>query len=163
MLWGEWLSSAPTLVFLTVTLTGKNDLNKIDKSIMFSFLICIVFGFLPTIPQPQYLGYVWVAMAAISCLPVLLVPWYVLSQERQPASYIEEGGANEMLCSKNGNGQFYLALWLSASCPLFPLNYLLAATKVIGPGDSAGIFLLLTLLMKAFFADQDVTRVVLKD
>ena len=152
VLWGEWLSSAPTLVFLTVTLTGKNDLNKIDKSIMFSFLICIVFGFLPTIPQPQYLGYVWVAMAAISCLPVLLLPWYVLSQERQPASYIEEGGANEMLCSKNGNGQFYLALWLSASCPLFPLNYLLAATKVIGPGDSAGIFLLLTLLMKAFFA-----------
>ena len=57
-----------------------------------------------------------------------------------------------MLCSKNGNRQFYLALWLSASCPLFPLNYLLAATKVIGPGDSAGIFLLLTLLMKAFYA-----------
>ena len=38
------------------------------------------------------------------------------------------------------------------SCPVFPINNLLAVTKVIRPGDSVGIFLLLTLLMKAAFA-----------
>eukprot|EP01035_Chromulina_nebulosa_P028135 gene28135-biopygen17998 len=48
--------------------------------------------------------------------------------------------------------QFYLAIWMTVVCPLFPLNYLLAATKVIGPGESVGTFLLLTLLLKAFFA-----------
>ena len=48
--------------------------------------------------------------------------------------------------------QYYLAVWMAIVCPLFPLNYVLAATKVIGPGESVGIFLLLTLLLKAFFA-----------
>jgi len=152
VLWGEWLSSAPTLVFLTLTLNGKNELNTMDKCIMISFFTCIFFGFLPIIPQPQYLGYVWVSMAAICCVPVLLLPWYVLLEERQAASYIEEGEGNEMLRSKKQSRQFYSALWLSLSCPLFPLNYLLAATRVIGPADSAGVFLLLTLLMKAFYA-----------
>eukprot|EP01035_Chromulina_nebulosa_P029512 gene29512-biopygen18854 len=41
---------------------------------------------------------------------------------------------------------------MAVVCPLFALNYILAATKVIGPGESVGIFLLLTLLLKAFFA-----------
>ena len=41
---------------------------------------------------------------------------------------------------------------MTVVCPLFPINYLLAATKAIGPGDSAGVFLLLTLLLKNYFA-----------
>ena len=152
ILWGEWFCSTPVLVFLTITLTGKNELNKTDLSIMTSFFLCIIFGFLPIIPQPQYLGYLWIAFSSIFCIPVLLLPWYVLSLDHEPTSDIEKGDSDEWLKSKNQNRQFYVALWLAISCPLFPLNYILAATKVIGPGDSVGIFLLLTLLMKAFFA-----------
>eukprot|EP01036_Dinobryon_divergens_P061791 gene61791-biopygen28095 len=150
VLWGEWLCNSPSLVFLTVTLTERKELNKADLSIMASFFLCILFGFLPIIPQPQYLGYLWIAMAAMFCVPVLLLPWYVLSQDQIPFADIEVGEPPEP--SKNQSRQFYVALWLAITCPLFPLNYMLAATKVIGPGDSAGVFLLLTLLMKAFFA-----------
>jgi len=35
---------------------------------------------------------------------------------------------------------------------MFPINYFLAAAKVIGAGESVSVYLLLTLLMKAFFA-----------
>ena len=137
-------------MFLTVTLSGKNELNKADIAIMVSFFLCILFGFLPIIPQPQYLGYLWIAMAALFCIPVLLLPWYILSQDQMPFADIEVGESPEP--SKNQSRQFYVVLWLAITCPLFPLNYILAATKVIGPGDSAAVFLLLTLLMKAFFA-----------
>jgi signal transduction histidine kinase len=83
------------------------------------------------------------------------MPWYVSGQkqEKQLAPDIEEGGSIRMNSSTMRQKQQYaLAMWMAMVCPLFPLNYVLAATKVIGPGESVGIFLLLTLLLKAFFA-----------
>ena len=150
MLWNEWLSNGPMIVFLTLALTEKKDFNRTDLAIMISFFVCIVCGFLPIIPQPRYLAYLWIAMSSVACLPVLLLPWYVSCQKQVPD--IEEAASNQMSNVKRQKQQYSLALWMAVVCPLFPLNYILAATKVIGPGESVGIFLLLTLLLKAFFA-----------
>lgn len=61
--------------------------------------------------------------------------------------------SSQSISFKDRKKQFYSALWLTFTYPVFPVINLLAATKVIGPGDSVGIiFLLLTLLMKAAFA-----------
>eukprot|EP01036_Dinobryon_divergens_P026229 gene26229-biopygen21878 len=152
-MWSEWLSNGPTIVFLTLALTEKKDLSNTDLAIMMSFFVCMVSGFLLIIPQPRYLAYFWLSVCAVTCLPVLYLPWYVSRNESAPD--IEEGGSNHSIIpsgSKKHKQQFYLALWTTIVCPLFPLNYALAATKIIGPGESTGIFLLLTLLLKAFFA-----------
>jgi signal transduction histidine kinase len=155
MMWTEWLSTGPMIIFLLLALTEKKDLSNTDLAIVISFFMCMVFGFLPIIPQPRYLAYLWIALSVVACLPVLYLPWYVSRQGQEQAPDIldlEEARSNQMNNTKRHLMQYSLATWMAIVCPLFPLNYVLAATKVIGPGESVGIFLLLTLLLKAFFA-----------
>ena len=157
MLWGEWLANSPMLVFLVIALAGKNDLSKVDYAFITSFFMCIVFGFLPIIPQPKFLGYLWVVLSAIACIPVLLLPWYVSSPRysdlSEQSTDMEEGKSRlRGRGASKSQQQFHSALWLTIVNPLFPLTYILAATKVIEPGHSVGVFLLLTLVMKAVFA-----------
>ena len=151
MIWGEWFSNGPMLVFLTITLTGKKDLNKLDVAIITSSFLCILFVFLSVIPQPQFLGYLWIALSFFACIPLFSLPLYLSLQEPEPAADIEAGNGdyNTSQATKN---QFYWALGLAMFFPLFPINYILAATGIIEPGDSVGVFLLLTLLLNAFFA-----------
>ena len=78
MMWSEWLSNGPSIVFLTLALTEKQDLSNTDLAIIISFFVCIVCGFLPIIPQPQFLAYVWIALSSVACLPVLYLPYLVL-------------------------------------------------------------------------------------
>eukprot|EP01035_Chromulina_nebulosa_P069362 gene69362-biopygen28413 len=152
-MWAEWFSNSPTIVFLTISLTGKKNLSRTDWAIIASFFMCIVFGFLPIVPQPQSLAYVWVALSAIACVPVLSLPWYLSSPVLEAVVDSEQGTLNPVLASNSRQRQQYsLAYWMTFVCPLFPITYLLAATKAIGPGDSAGAFLLLTLLLKNYFA-----------
>eukprot|EP01035_Chromulina_nebulosa_P069333 gene69333-biopygen22402 len=142
------------IIFLLLALTEKKDLSETDLAIVISFFMCMVFGFLPIIPQPRYLAYLWIALSAVACLPVMYLPWYV-SRQGQEKAYdtldLEEARSDQMNNTKRHLMQYSLAIWMAIVCPLFPLNYLLAATKVIGPGESVGVFLLLTLLLKAFF------------
>ena len=153
MMWTDWFSNGPMIVFLTIALTQKKDLSLVDCSIMMSFFVCIVCGFLPIIPQPRWFAYLWIAISSVTCLPVLYLPWYVSCTQREQAPDIEnEGGCIQMHNDKELKQQMSFAIWMAVVCPLFPLSYILAATKVIGPGESVGVFLLLTLLLKAFFA-----------
>ena len=79
MIWSEWLSNGPTIVFLTITLTDKKEMNRTDLFIIISFFVCIVCGFLPIIPQPRFLAYVWIVMASVACLSAgAVVPALVL-------------------------------------------------------------------------------------
>ena len=152
MMRAEWFSNSPTIVFLTISLTGKKNLSRTDWAIIASFFMCMAFGFLPIIPQPQSLAYIWVALSAIACVPVLTLPWY-LSYSGKVSAAVADIEQGVLTVSKRRQRQQYsLAYWMTIVCPLFPLNYLLAATKAIGPGDSAGAFLLLTLLLKSFIA-----------
>ena len=154
MMWSEWLSNGTTIVFLTITLTGKKNLSKAEYGIIFGFFVAMVCAFLPIIPQPKELAYVWVAVGLFACLPVLYLPWYLARQQPAVVADIEEASLsyNQTLVNSRQKQQFYLAVWMTAICPLFAVNYFLAANQVIGPGESVGTFLLLTLVLKAFFA-----------
>lgn len=152
MMWAEWLSNSPTIVFLTIALTGKRNLNKVDYAIIVSFFVCSLFGFLPIIPQPKFLAYIWISMSALTSIPTLALPWYLSFEGNKRVGDIEQGQVNPVSTGRRKKQQLLLAYWMAIVCPLFPLTYFLAATKVIGPGESVGVFLLLTLILKAFFA-----------
>ena len=152
MMWAEWLSNSPTIVFLTIALTGKKNLNRVEYTVIATFFACCVFGFLPIIPQPQFLAYIWISMSALTCIPLLALPWYLSLEGKEFVGDIEQGQSKPLSTGRRKKQQLFLAYWMTVVCPLFPLNYFLAAAKVIGPGESVGVFLLLTLVLKAFFA-----------
>ena len=54
--WGERLGNIPMLVFLVLALAEKKGLSKMDYAIMAIFFLCKLFGWMPIIPQPRFLG-----------------------------------------------------------------------------------------------------------
>jgi hypothetical protein len=143
--WGERLGNSPMLVFLVLALAEKKGLSKMDYAIIAIFFLCILFGWMPIIPQPRFLGFVWVAISFIACLPVLMLLWYLRVPE---PDFDIEGGRERERTRRRQRVQFYSALELASICPIFPATYLLVTTKIIKPADSVGLFLLWTLLLK---------------
>ena len=143
MMWAEWLSSSRTIVFLTISL-------RVDYSMITSFFACIVFGFLPIIPQPQCLDrfvchdmYPCSGAALVFICPTKSTTWRYRTRVSGRSLYQQQERQEQ---------QLLLAYRMTGVCPFFPLNYYLAVTKVIGPEECTGIFILLTHVLKAFFA-----------
>ena len=145
-MWGDWLSTGPLLIFIAAGSVVKSKSHRTDLVMIVSFFFCLLFGFLPIVPQPYWLAVLWILLAFICYVPVLYLPFHVRAQ---PTDYenLEENNP----FAKRNNHSFQLALWLTFSLPLFPLNYLLSAFKVIGPEETISIFLILSVLTKALY------------
>ena len=151
-MWGDWLCNGPVIVFLIIALEGKKELNRMDQTIIVSFFLCLLCGFIRIIPQPQFMGYFWFGLSCVLCVPALLLPWYILHQAPQLTSDIETGLQNSVVVNRQRQKRFYLAVWLIVFTQLIGVTFLLSANKVIGPADTVGVFMLLSLLLQGFFA-----------
>ena len=116
---------------------------------MISFFFCLVFGFIPIYPQPQWLGIFWFVVACLCFVPTLYLPFHV-SSGMEDVIDLESRQDDHII--KRKKQRYLLALWLVICFPLFPINYLLAAFGVIGYGETIGVYFLLSVLMKAFFS-----------
>ena len=128
-MWGEWFANCPMMAFLVIILAGKEELSKKDRTIITSAFVCILCGFLPIIPQPEFVGYGWIAASVIASLPVFLLPRYVSSVQdselKNPAD-IEEAGVRGSCLQQQvirrktiQTQQFYLVLWWQSFAPCF--------------------------------------------
>ena len=149
VMWGEWFSGGPLLVFITVSLVDKAEFSSTDFIMIISFFLCLLFGFIPIIPQPYWLGIFWLVLACLSFLPILYLPYHV-SYRIEDFIDVETNSKNFLI--KRKKQMYYLAVWLTICLPLFPVNYLLAMSGVIGPGDTIAIYLILSVLTKALYA-----------
>ena len=127
-------------------MVDKETLNRMDWIILVTFFLTIMFGFITIIPQPLFLAYFWFVLSLLSFLPTLFLPWYVSRQEEEKCD-VEAGVKYQSIRKEQ---RFYLALWLTIAFPLFPMVYMVAAFDFIGPGDTIGMFLLLSVILKGF-------------
>eukprot|EP01036_Dinobryon_divergens_P061900 gene61900-biopygen32543 len=65
---------------------------------------------------------------------------------------IETGKLNSEILKRKQQKRFYLALWLTVLNQSFGATFILSGFKVIGPAETVGVFMLLTLLLQGFFA-----------
>ena len=148
-MWGEWFGGGPLLLFITVSFVDKAELNRVDYSIIVSFFICLLLGFVPIIPQPYWLGMFWFLLSCIIFLPTLYLPFHV-SYKAQDFVDLEAGVENYLL--KRKRQRYQLAMWLTICFPLFPITYLLATLRVFDEGNTIGIYLILSVLTKALYS-----------
>ena len=146
-MWGEWLCAGPLLIFITVGAVVKAKSCKTDNAMIVSFFFCILFGFLPIIPQPHWLAAVWLSLAFLCYVPIFYLPFHVSGGSENFVD-LEVGS----YFVKRNKQSYYLALWLTICFPLFPLTYLLAVFKIIGADETISIFLILSVLTKALYA-----------
>jgi hypothetical protein len=106
------------LVFLVLALAENKGLSNMGYAIMAIFFLCILFGWMPIIPQPRFLGFVWSAISFIACLSVLMLLWYLRVPE--PDFDIEGGGRERESENKESSS---IRRWsLQVSVPYFQLR-----------------------------------------
>ena len=118
-----------------------------DWTIIVTFFMTIIFGFINIIPQPVFFGYFWFLLSSLSFLPTVYLPWHVSNQEGEEEVDATSGVKHRSIRREQ---RFRFALWLTFAFPLFPVVYLLAALGVIGPDITIGLFLLLSVILKGF-------------
>jgi hypothetical protein len=149
-IWAEWISSAPLLLLTTFTVVDKPHLSRVDISLIVSFCLCLIFGFLIIGHQPGWLAWSFLFMSFSLYLPLIYLPWYSDSDEASSASMLPI--ALQMWLVEMQARRYRIHVWLTISLPLYSINYLLALLGCIGYASTVVSFQILSLLTKSIFA-----------
>ena len=149
-IWGEWASTGPLLIFLTITIDNKSVFTKLDIMIISCFFMCIVFGFciIPnqTIVSARFLLF----MSFVAYTPVLYLPFYTYNDLK-----IQNTEAPEDIDTEKLNIIFkkrkILSILLSIFMSLFSVNYLFACFGAIDHSTTIIIYQFLTYIVKGLF------------
>eukprot|EP01035_Chromulina_nebulosa_P069544 gene69544-biopygen39665 len=128
-------------------MVDKKQLSKMDWTIIITFFLTIIFGFVIIIPQPTSVCYLWFVLSSLSLIPTVYLPWHVSYQEDEEKVDIDTGVKHRSIRKEQ---RFHFAVWLTFAFLLFPVVYLLAAFDAIGPDVAVGLFLLLSVILKGF-------------
>ena len=145
-IWAEWLACGPLLIFITVSVVDKKELSTQDLIYIWTFWICLAFGFLIIIDQPYWLGMLWLVLSCLFYVPTMCLPWYDEG---------DLGESSEALFShvqEMKEKRLQLIIWLSIILPLFTVNYLIAMWGFISVPVTVIVYQILSVLTKGLFA-----------
>lgn len=164
-IWGEWLSCAPLLIFVVISITNKYRLTRIDLFLMISFFLCILFGFFIVLSRDNKTASIfWFIMSILTYLPVLYLPWNY-SFERVYIEYekpLEEDDKTE----KDNSGEIDLIKYqkkhtfliyrnlsycLNIVLPLYTVNFMISMYIRDIFAEIINIYQILSLLTKGLF------------
>lgn len=148
-IWGEWMACGPLLLFITLTITDKPDLSRMDWFFMATFFFCLLSGLFIIIPQNRSTGGFWLTVSCVTYIPVLYLPWY---QDLTRYVVLPNDHEKMAIVSKRYAAQTNIAIWLTVVMPLFTVNYLAAFWKGIDEEQTVAIYQILSLLTKGLFA-----------
>ena len=125
-----------------------------DWTLMASFFICLVAGFLIIIPAPYSVGVFWLVVSCVTYMPVVYLPCYCqeinnieCDVEEGPVSTIASVDLSHMRAKRSK-----LAVVLTIILPLFTVNYILAAAGAIDYAATIVIYQVLSVATKGLFA-----------
>mmetsp|Transcript_3773 Transcript_3773/g.5315 ORF Transcript_3773/g.5315 Transcript_3773/m.5315 type:complete len:648 (+) Transcript_3773:74-2017(+) len=141
-IWGEWCSCGPLLLFAILSPAKKPHLTSMDMALILVFFTCLCCGFLINIPQPIWMGQMWLIISFIFYTPFFFLYWYVKydnhkmedNNKRKPANHHD------------------LSLWFSFCMPLFPATYLLAFWRIIDVPQTILVYQFLSMTTKGLYA-----------
>ena len=153
-MWGEWGGSGLLLVLFSMSLSEESHMTTREIAVILSFFSYLIFAFLPIIPQPVWLGAVWIILSSICLIPVLLIPCRLSHRNHGFSDLREVGDDHEAqeIATESNREEYYLSISVVFCFPLYRVVYLLAAVGALDYGQTMGAFLLLTTFTKALFA-----------
>ena len=172
MIWGAFLADGPLLIFITVTMSDKRDLSRMDMFFIVTFFFCLLFGSLIVPQQPYWLAVLWLILSCIFFLPTCYLPYYLdqnVNGSTSPfnASMIsnlssvdscsdlemqQQNSMKTVLFSQQHKQTKHLALFLVISFVLFPVNYFIAFLGGYGPEMTVAVYQVLSIATKGMFA-----------
>lgn len=165
-IWGEWISCAPLLIFVIVSITNKIKLSRSDLFLMFSFFLCILFGFFIIVSRSNKgAAMFWFIMSCITYIPILYLPFnYTFDRVYTENDYHiikpnldnnEENGEMDLIKYQRKHTFFIyknLSYCLNIILPLYTFNFLVAlANNSVSHGIIINIYQLLSLITKGLF------------
>lgn len=150
-IWGEWAATGPLLIFLTITIDNKTAFTKIDVIIIFSFFMCILFGFFIVLEQPMQSAQFLLFMSFLSYSPILYLPFYNYDDFKIKNTAVDiEDFENEKINNIIKKRKI-LSILISGFMSLFSVNYLFACFDKIDYSTTIILYQILTYIVKGVF------------
>jgi len=157
VLWGEWCACGPMLLFSVLFPLHKTQVSRKDITLLVMFFTCLLSGFLINLPQPQWLGGLWLGVSCLTYTPFILLPYYFDEEElgcdgSEHLHDEEEEKQQEAVVRRSRRQCHHLSLWFAVLMPLFALSYFLALSRVLQHSHTILLFQFLSLVTKGIYA-----------
>lgn len=147
-IWGEWISTGPLMLFITLSVVDKPALTYEDIFIIVTFWLCLIFGFVLIFDQPSWLAAIWLSLSCVFYLPMF---WLVVIARRPSSVSPDALGLLSGKLAKRTN----LVNVLICILPWFTVVYIIAMFNVISYPMTIVSFQVLSLLTKGLFVTFD--------
>jgi len=151
VLWGEWCACGPMLLFSVLFPLHKTQIKRMDITLQILFFTCLVSGFLINLPQPQWMGGLWLSLSCLTYLPFILLPYYFDAHLEYDSDELDHQETIDLVKYSHRKCQ-QLSLWFAGFMPLFAVNYFLALSRVLQHSHTILLFHFLSLVTKGVYA-----------
>eukprot|EP00597_Dinobryon_sp_UTEXLB2267_P000315 CAMPEP_0170071948 /NCGR_PEP_ID=MMETSP0019_2-20121128/9712_1 /TAXON_ID=98059 /ORGANISM="Dinobryon sp., Strain UTEXLB2267" /LENGTH=654 /DNA_ID=CAMNT_0010280681 /DNA_START=58 /DNA_END=2022 /DNA_ORIENTATION=+ len=151
VLWGEWCACGPMLLFSVLFPSNKTQITRMDITLQILFFTCLVSGFLINLPQPKWMGGVWLCVSCLTYLPFILLPYNFNDPLEYDSDELEHQETIDLVKYSHLKCQ-QLSLWFAGFMPLFVVTYFLALSRVLQHGHTILLFHFISLVTKGIYA-----------
>ena len=162
-LWGEWMGSAPLLIFITITLVDKPHITWLDWFLIITFFLCLVAGWLIIATDSVPLGQFWLIASFVTYIPSLYLPFY----DRHSPIHLKKFDNEDIFSINFSNIAERYALrrnmstTLTLVLPLIPLCYLLGMWNIFDYATTLLVYQVVSVASKGTLPRQ-ITRITPK-
>jgi hypothetical protein len=133
------------LIFVVITISEKDDLNKIDWMLLVTFTLCLLFAFFIIFDQSELSAYLLLFCSCVSYSPSLYLPFYRDPISSAPSAY-------DSITSQMATRRFQLSVFLTITFVLYVITYFFAHFGRIDYPMTIIIFQILSIVTKGLFA-----------
>ena len=156
--WPEWIASVPFLVYISLSIDSRSKyLKKKELFVIFSMMLCIVFGFLMQLKLSGYASAVILIVSNLSIFATILMVHrdsVHSEKDNKDQAFLKVSASTEKEFNRISNAvkMRSLTYLLFFVFPIFPFIYILAMTEFLGQNGTLIAYQIAGLISKLMFA-----------
>lgn len=151
LMWPEWVSTVPVLVYLTIVVIDKPSFSSGDIAYMITMFLSLFTSFLIELTQKPFWGWTLLIVACslyaiMFTLPAFLIHGVAAAAENDITSSI----ARQSFLLRAAR-RHQLSIWLVFGSLIFPVVYFLCIYRVLSPAKTIEVHHVFSVIIKGFF------------
>lgn len=150
LMWPEWISTVPLLVYLTIAVVDKPLFSAADLAFIGTMFLCLLIGSMMQFSQSSWSGWILFVISTCLYLPMLFLPAFLMHGISESEAGIKDSMARQNFALRSKR-RHQLAKWLIFGSAIFPVLYFLSALGYLNSAQSVEALHMFSVIIKGFF------------
>jgi len=164
MMWPEWITTVPLMVYLVVVLVDAPKLSTVDMVYIAVNCSSMVLAALTNFDLPPWVCWVLIVLSCILYVPNFFLPALLL----RDCFVVNDTSLHDITDQRKIHAlhmtrRYHSACWLTCGSLLFPIIYFISIAGFINAATSIGCYHLASMIVKGQFASTVVESYIVTD